>query len=48
MFDAPLNLKQSRILISNDDGIDAPGLKKLEAIAKKLCKEVWVIAPEVE
>ena len=48
MFDAPLKLKKSRILISNDDGINAPGLKKLEAIAKKLSNEVWVVAPEVE
>lgn len=48
MFDAPLNLKKSRILISNDDGYDSPGLKKLEAIAKKLGKEVWVVAPETE
>jgi 5'-nucleotidase len=48
MFDAPLNLKKSRILISNDDGINAPGLKKLEAIAKKIAKEVWVVAPETE
>jgi len=48
MFEAPLNLKKSRILISNDDGINAPGLKRLEAIAKKLAKEVWVVAPETE
>lgn len=48
MFKAPLNLKKSRVLVTNDDGIDAPGLKKLESIARKLAKEVWVVAPETE
>ena len=43
-----LNLAKARILISNDDGIDAPGLKVLEKIARKLSKDVWVIAPETE
>ncbi len=37
-----------RILISNDDGILAPGLKALERIAHKLTKDVWVVAPETE
>ena len=36
----------NRILITNDDGIDAPGLAVLEAIAAELAREVWVIAPE--
>jgi 5'-nucleotidase len=35
-----------RILITNDDGIDAPGLEVLERIAGELGKEVWVVAPE--
>jgi 5'-nucleotidase len=35
-----------RILITNDDGIDAPGLAILEAVAAKLAPEVWVVAPE--
>jgi len=35
-----------RILVTNDDGILAPGLKVLEKIAKKLSKDVWVVAPE--
>jgi 5'-nucleotidase len=35
-----------RILLTNDDGIDAPGLKVLEAIAAELAREVWVVAPE--
>ncbi|MBW0148313.1 5'/3'-nucleotidase SurE [Marinobacter arenosus] len=35
-----------RILITNDDGINAPGLAVLEAIAGNLAEEVWVVAPE--
>jgi 5'-nucleotidase len=34
-----------RILITNDDGIDAPGLAVLENIAKQLSDDVWVVAP---
>ena len=33
-------------LITNDDGIDAPGLAALEAVAAMLAREVWVVAPE--
>ena len=33
-----------RILISNDDGIDAPGIKLLEKIAHQLTPDVWVVA----
>jgi 5'-nucleotidase len=35
-----------RILITNDDGIEAPGLAVLERIAAELAHEVWVVAPE--
>ncbi len=35
-----------RILLTNDDGIDAPGMAVLEAIAADLAHEVWVVAPE--
>ncbi|MCG7200051.1 5'/3'-nucleotidase SurE [Marinobacter pelagius] len=35
-----------RILITNDDGINAPGLAILETIARRLAEEVWVVAPE--
>jgi len=35
-----------RILLTNDDGIDAPGLEILEAVAAELAREVWVVAPE--
>lgn len=37
-----------RILVTNDDGIHAPGLKVLETIARSLSNDVWVIAPETE
>jgi 5'-nucleotidase len=37
-----------RILLSNDDGIHAPGLKALETIANELSDDVWVVAPETE
>jgi len=43
-----MNLGKSRVLISNDDGINAPGLKVLVRAAAKLFKEVWVVAPETE
>jgi len=35
-----------RILITNDDGIEAPGLAVLARIAAELAHEVWVVAPE--
>jgi 5'-nucleotidase len=48
MLKAPLNLRNSRILVTNDDGINAPGLKVLVQVAKSLSKDVWVVAPEIE
>ncbi len=44
----PLLLKDARILLSNDDGIAAPGLKVLEKVARLLSRDVWVVAPELE
>lgn len=35
-----------RLLLTNDDGIAAPGLARLERIAARLAEEVWVVAPE--
>jgi 5'-nucleotidase len=35
-----------RILITNDDGIHAPGLAICEQIARTLSDDVWVVAPE--
>jgi len=44
----PIDLSASRILVTNDDGINAPGLKVLERIAKSLSRDVWIVAPEME
>jgi 5'-nucleotidase len=35
-----------RILVSNDDGINAQGIECLERIARSLSDDVWVVAPE--
>lgn len=42
------DLAKARVLISNDDGIDAPGIHHLEKIIAPLVGEVWVVAPEHE
>jgi 5'-nucleotidase len=37
-----------RILVTNDDGINAEGLAALERIARRLSDDVWIVAPEYE
>ena len=37
-----------RILLTNDDGIHAPGLKVLEAIARQFSDDIWICAPDEE
>ena len=37
-----------RILITNDDGIHAPGIAALESIARTFTDDVWVVAPDQE
>jgi len=37
-----------RILLTNDDGIHAPGLAVLESIAARLSDDVWMVAPAEE
>ena len=37
-----------RILVTNDDGIYAPGLAVLEEIAATLSDDIWVVAPQEE
>jgi 5'-nucleotidase len=37
-----------RILLTNDDGIFAPGLIVLEAIARQFSDDVWIVAPAEE
>ncbi len=44
----PDDLSKARILVTNDDGISAPGIGILTAVAKSFSKDVWVVAPEVE
>lgn len=38
--------KPLRILITNDDGVDAPGIKVMRDIALALTDDVWVVAPD--
>lgn len=42
------NLAETRILVTNDDGIEAEGIQALERIARSLSNDVWVIAPDSE
>ncbi len=37
-----------RILITNDDGARADGIKLLEEIARSITDDVWVVAPEFD
>jgi 5'-nucleotidase len=37
-----------RILLTNDDGINAPGLAVLENIARSLSDDIWIVAPSEE
>jgi 5'-nucleotidase len=48
MNDGAIDLAKARILVTNDDGIDAPGIAVLEKAARKLSRDVWVVAPETE
>lgn len=43
-----IDLKNTRILISNDDGVEAEGIAVLERIARTLSDDVWVVAPARE
>jgi 5'-nucleotidase len=42
----PAEIARARILVTNDDGIHAPGLEAMIEIANQLSKDVWVVAPE--
>lgn len=41
----PLQHSKLRILICNDDGVRATGIKVMQRIAKKITKDVWICAP---
>lgn len=38
----------NRVLLVNDDGIDAAGIKILKNIAEKIANEVWIVAPAID
>jgi 5'-nucleotidase len=42
----PQDIARKRILVTNDDGINAPGLEAMIDIATQLSNDVWVVAPE--
>jgi 5'-nucleotidase len=37
-----------RILLTNDDGVNATGLKVLEKIAREFSDDIWIVAPAEE
>ncbi|MCC5808856.1 MAG: 5'/3'-nucleotidase SurE [Ectothiorhodospiraceae bacterium] len=41
-----MNRPVKRVLLTNDDGVEANGLKILERIASAIAEEIWVVAPE--
>ena len=44
----PNNSRLSRILLVNDDGIDAEGLALAHEIASAVADEVWTVAPQAD
>ncbi len=40
--------REMRVLLSNDDGIDANGLTALQSVAEHFFDEVWIVAPVAE
>lgn len=40
-----MSIRDRRIVVVNDDGIDARGLSILEHAARRCCEDVWVVAP---
>ena len=43
-----IDLANARVLLTNDDGIEAPGIALLEKLVAPLVRELWVIAPRYE
>src|SRR6476661_8878852 len=39
---------QMRILLTNDDGVNARGLKLLETVARRFSDDVWIVAATEE
>lgn len=44
----PKPLADYRFLLTNDDGVEAPGIRQLEEIVDQLSDDVWVVAPDSE
>lgn len=42
------DLSKARILVTNDDGVNARGLDILADIARAFSDDVWIVAPEAE
>jgi Survival protein SurE len=40
--------RSMRILITNDDGIHAPGIEALKEIASAVTDDVWIVAPDLD
>ncbi len=40
-----MKISTSRLLVTNDDGIDAPGIAVLAKAAREISDDVWVVAP---
>lgn len=47
-FQPPAQPFLERVLLTNDDGFDAPGLAVLEHIARQVAREVWIVAPATD
>lgn len=43
-----MSAARPRVLLVNDDGIDAPGIVLLEKIVRAFTDDVWVVAPDEE
>jgi 5'-nucleotidase len=44
----PASLSAHCVLLVNDDGVDAPGIKLLEELVREFTDDVWVVAPDEE
>ena len=35
-----------RILLTNDDGVNARGLQLLESVVRQFTDDIWIVAPQ--
>jgi 5'-nucleotidase len=45
---SPIAREAMRILLTNDDGVNARGLALLEKVARRLSDDIWIVAPAEE